>query len=77
MYRSHRLGIVDELVLSVREALSELLMEGDVECCGGAGSGSEVIGLLARCNVRKSRENRCREIEVPWLTLRDIVDAAG
>ena len=77
MYLSHRLGIVEELVSSVREALSESLTEGDVEFCGGAGSGSEVIGLLARCNVRKSRENWCGEIEVPWLTPRDIVDAAG
>ena len=57
MYRSHRLGINEELVPSVREALSESLTEGDVGFCGGAGSCPEVIGLLARCNVRKSREN--------------------
>ena len=71
MYRSHRLGIVDELVSSVREALSESLTEDDVECCGGAGFMSEVIGLLSRCNVRKSRENWCGEIELPWLAPRD------
>ena len=56
---------------SVREALSESLTEGDVECCGGAGFISEVIGLLSRCNVRKSRENWCGEIEFPWLAPRD------
>ena len=77
MYRSHRLGIVDKLVSSVREALSESLTEGDVGFCGGAGSCSEAIRLLARCNVRKSREKWCGEIEVPWLTPMDIVDAAG
>ena len=71
MYFSHRLGIVEVLVSSVREALSESLTEGDVGFCSGAGSCSEVTGLLARCNVRRSRENWCGEIEVPWLTPRD------
>ena len=77
MYLSHRLGIVKVLVSSVREALSESLTEGEVGFCSGVESRAEFIGVLARCNVRRSRENWCGEIEVPWLTPMDIVDAAG
>ena len=77
MYLSHRLVIIEELVLSVREALSESLTEGDVGFWSGAESCQEVIGVLARCNVRRSRENWWGDIDVPWPAPMDIVGAAG